>query len=72
MIMEFIFGVVAIYLFCGILFAIAFIFKGVRMVDEGAHNASLGFKIIIIPGTIIFWPVLLRKWVGALKKEDHD
>jgi len=42
---------------------IAFIVKGVDVVDEGAHGSSLGFRIIIIPGVIVFWIVLLRKWI---------
>jgi hypothetical protein len=52
----------------GFLFTIAFIFKGIQTVDESAQKSSLGFKIIIIPGIIVFWPVLLKKWLIALKK----
>jgi len=55
--------IVAIYLACGFVFMIPFIIKGVDVIDEGAHGSSIGFRIIIIPGTIVFWPLLLSKWI---------
>jgi len=58
----------AAYLGCGLLFAIAFIVKGVDKTDEGAHGCSIGFRIIIIPGTMVFWPLLLKKWRQAVKQ----
>ncbi len=58
-----VFWVAAIYFFCGLMFAIAFVIKGINLIDEGAHGSGIGFRIIIIPGCIVFWPVLLRKWM---------
>jgi hypothetical protein len=72
MIIELLFRIIAIYLISGFVFAIAFIFKGVDQVDEGAHGSSIGFKIIIIPGTIVFWPLLLKKWLNVSKEKHHD
>jgi regulator of protease activity HflC (stomatin/prohibitin superfamily) len=63
--------IVAAYLFCGLIFAIPFIAKGIAVVDEGAHGSSIGFRIIIIPGVIVFWPFLLRKWIKT-KSTDND
>jgi len=60
--------IVSVYLLCGLLFAIPFAIKGVEEIDENAHGAGIGFRIIILPGTIVFWPLLLRKWIGAGKK----
>jgi hypothetical protein len=60
---EMVMIIVAIYLVMGILFVIPFLVKGITKVDEGAHGGSFGFKMIIIPGVIVFWPVLLRKWM---------
>jgi hypothetical protein len=57
--------IVAIYLLLGAIFVIPFLVKGITKVDEGAHSGSIGFKIIIIPGVIVFWPVLLKKWINA-------
>jgi len=56
---------IAVYLFAGIVFTIFFQAKGLSKIDEGVHGSSWGFRIIIIPGCIIFWPVLLEKWIKA-------
>ena len=55
--------IAAIYLLGGVLFVIPFLMKGLNEIDEGAHDSTIGFKIIIIPGVIVFWPVLLSKWM---------
>ena len=55
--------IVAVYLLVGVLFVIPFLMKGLNKVDQGAHGSTIGFKIIIIPGVIVFWPVLLSKWI---------
>ncbi|MES1218618.1 MAG: hypothetical protein ABUT20_24150 [Bacteroidota bacterium] len=71
MIIEIVLLVIAIYLLCGLVFAIPFITKGVTVIDEGTHGSSLGFRIIILPGVIVFWPFLLKKWITA-KSASHD
>jgi hypothetical protein len=63
--------ILAIYLFAGLVFAIPFIAKGVTKIDEGTHGASWGFRIIIMPGTIVFWPFLLNKWLKTSKAKDE-
>jgi hypothetical protein len=57
-----------IYLLLGVLFVIPFLVKGLAKVDEDAHGGTIGFKIIIIPGVIVFWPFLLRKWMKTGKE----
>ncbi|HLK27642.1 MAG TPA: hypothetical protein VKT28_03620 [Puia sp.] len=72
MVIEIILAVIGIYLICGFVFAIAFVTKGINKVDEGAHGSTIGFKIIIIPGVIVFWIFLLKKWLQANKENYHD
>lgn len=60
---------IAVYLSIGLLFAVPFVSRGVNSIDEGAVNAGWGFRLIIIPGTVLFWPALLNKWMKARKKE---
>ena len=60
--------IVAVYLALGFLFMIPFVIKGVDRIDEGAHSSSIGFRIIIVPGVIVFWIVLLKKWMKINKK----
>ena len=55
--------IVAVYLAAGLLFAIPFVIKGVTQIDESAIGSKWGFRLIIIPGVIVFWPVLLMKWM---------
>jgi len=64
--------IVVIYLACGFVFMIPFIIKGVDVIDEDAHGSSIGFRIIIIPGTIVFWPVLLRKWIKMKRNPERS
>jgi uncharacterized membrane protein YphA (DoxX/SURF4 family) len=57
----------ALYLIAGVLFAVLFLTKGIQKVDSTATGSTIGFRLIILPGTIIFWPVLLHKWRTAKK-----
>ena len=60
---EIILIIVVVYLALGVLFLIPFLIKGITKVDDGARGSNIGFKIIIIPGVVVFWPVLLSKWI---------
>jgi hypothetical protein len=68
---SFILAIIAGYLAVGFLFTIPFLLKGVAKIDEGAHGASWGFRVIIIPGTIVFWPFLLKRWINAIKMKEQ-
>ena len=72
MIITIILTVFLIYLLCGLVFALLFVIKGADKIDEGAKDATIGFKIIIIPGVMVFWPLLLIKWLKAKKNNHHD
>jgi len=61
--------IVVIYLFAGLAFAIPFVIKGVTQIDEGAKGSKWGFRLIIIPGSIVFWPVLLKKWREEISRK---
>jgi hypothetical protein len=72
MIVEIILIIAVLYLLAGVLFVIPFLVKGISKVDEGAHGGTIGFKIIIIPGVIVFWPVLLKKWLEKRKNDPTE
>ena len=54
------------YLACGLVFAIPFALVGVKKIDPHATHGSWGFRILILPGTMAFWPLLLRRWVSGV------
>jgi hypothetical protein len=51
-----------IYLACGLVFAVPFAWIGVRKIDPHAGAGTWGFRLIIIPGTILLWPWLAWRW----------
>jgi len=54
------------YLACGLVFAVPFALVGVKKIDPHAAHGSWGFRVLIIPGTMAFWPVLLRRWASGV------
>lgn len=67
MVISIVLILIVTYLACGLLFAIPFVIKGVDKLDEAANGGSIGFHIIIIPGVMVFWPLLLKKWMNNAK-----
>jgi hypothetical protein len=54
----------ALYLYgiAGLVFAIAFVTTGVKRIDSQAIG-SVGFRVLIFPGSVAFWPLLLGRWI---------
>ena len=59
--------VLGAYLACGLVFAVPFAFIGVNRIDPHAAQGSRGFRLLIIPGAMAFWPLLLRRWMSGMK-----
>ena len=55
----------AVYAAAGALFAAAFLARGLREVDPVAAAGTRGFKLIVLPGVIGLWPVLVCRWISA-------
>ncbi len=53
--------ILMLYFFIGIITAFWFSFFKVYKIDEGAIGAPFGFRLIIIPATILLWPLVLQK-----------
>ena len=58
-------GLLALYFWTGLLFAIAFVTRGVDRLDAAAKGASWGFRLLIVPGTTALWPWLLARRVRS-------
>jgi membrane protein implicated in regulation of membrane protease activity len=61
-----------IYLGCGFLFAIPFVFLGVKKIDPHASHGSWGFRLLIFPGVVAFWPLLLRRWLKGISEPAEE
>jgi len=59
---------VAIYLIIGIGFGAWFVSAGVKQIDEAAASPTIGFRVLIFPGCVALWPVMLRRWAGLRGK----
>ncbi len=53
-----------LYLACGFLFAVAFLFvtRGVDRLDPGARTGTWGFRLAVLPGVVALWPLFARRW----------
>ena len=61
-VIEWMLSLLGIYLAIGVLFAIPFAFLGARKIDPSAEEGTWGFKLLIIPGSMVFWPLLMTRW----------
>lgn len=60
------------YLAFGLVFAIPFALLGVKKIDPHAMRGSWAFRLLVIPGTMAFWPLLLRRWVTGSKEPPEE
>ena len=65
MIITGILAAIGIYLLVGFLFTIFFLYKGIAMVDPGTEGSSRFFKLLLVPGLMVFWVYFLRKWIKS-------
>ena len=56
---------VALYAAAGAVFAGAFLLLGITRIDNGAKGAGLGFRLLILPGLIALWPLMLIRWLSG-------
>ncbi len=56
------------YLACGLGFAIPFALAVVKKIDPHAAHGTWGFRLLIIPGTVAFWPLLLSRALKRVQK----
>jgi hypothetical protein len=61
-----------IYLLCGLVFAIPFVLIGAGKIDPHAAHGSLGFRLLIIPGTMFLWPLLARRWLKGVHEPPEE
>jgi len=60
------------YLACGLAFAIPFVLVGVKRIDPHAAHGSWGFRLLISPGAMALWPLLLKRWVSGVHEPPEE
>jgi hypothetical protein len=60
------------YSFFGVAIGVPFVLRGVDLVDASARGASIGFRLIILPGTVALWPIIATKWIKASRTEGNS
>ncbi|MEM1447532.1 MAG: hypothetical protein AAF957_03160 [Planctomycetota bacterium] len=69
---EILVAIAGVYLAVGALFAPAFAFAGAGKIDPDARDATWGFRLLVMPGAALLWPVLLRRWAtGTQPREER-
>lgn len=53
-----------IYFLPGFAFAVWFAYFKVPVIDAGARNSSFFFKLILLPGAMLLWPLLIIKLIN--------
>lgn len=53
------------YAALGVAFAVPFLARGIGRLDPGAHGSGWSFRLIVLPGVVAFWPLLLRRWLAG-------
>lgn len=61
-----------VYLVCGLLFAVPFAWVGVKKIDPHAVRGSWGFRLLIIPGAMALWPLLLKRWLSGVHEPPEE
>ncbi len=56
---------VEVYLGLGLVFAVPFAWRGVHALDPRARSGTIGFRILLLPGSSALWPLLLFRLVRA-------
>lgn len=56
----------SIYAAIGAGFALLFLTVGIQRVDPNAKTSGLAFRLIILPGVVALWPLLLTRWARGI------
>ena len=59
---------VGLYLLIGVAFAVAFALRWAGRLDPVATQGTWGFRLLLLPGATLLWPVL----AGRVARADRD
>ncbi|AFY38596.1 hypothetical protein Lepto7376_2306 [[Leptolyngbya] sp. PCC 7376] len=67
-IVEWTLQLITAYVIAGLVFSIPFVTFLIKRVDPAATGWAIGFRLIIIPGVVLFWPLFA---IRLLKGKQH-
>ena len=54
-------SVAGVYVATGVAFAAFFVWRGVQRIDPAAVEGTVGFRVLVFPGAVALWPLLMRR-----------
>lgn len=54
-------SIAGVYAAIGVVFAFFFVTRGVGRIDPAAKEGTIGFRVLVFPGTVALWPLLMRR-----------
>jgi hypothetical protein len=66
--------VAGVYLAIGLAFALIFVLRWAGRVDPAALSGTIGFRLLIIPGSALLWPFLASRLLRGSTEppEEHN
>ena len=49
----------------GLTDALSHLLEHPRVIDPLARSGTWGFRLLILPGSALFWPLLAKRWFGG-------
>jgi len=59
--------IVGAYAGVGLIVAIAFALAGAATIDHAVRDSPKSFRILLMPGALALWPVVVTKWIRAIR-----
>ncbi len=60
-----------LYLAIGVIFAVPFVITGAGRIDPAAHKTGWIFRVLLLVGSTLLWPLLLARWRRS-KSPEHS
>jgi hypothetical protein len=54
-----------LYVAAGLLVGLAFVTAGASKVLDGQPSISAGTRALLLPASILLWPLIVKRWLGA-------
>ena len=67
-VVELLINAVRAYIYAGLVFSAIFVIFLIRRVDPDATGWSIGFRLVIVPGLCVFWPMFVTRLIRGKQR----